>query len=181
MDADKQCVGGISDLGALVPHETWLVMSTKVTRMSNGSSGVSTRTESRHHWAIDEDRRQGGKGHRGLRRLVVVGDELLANVYPTNSERDVMGNDAVEFPSCPYEAMVYMSMDAMQMARLLSLGPSLALKSLSRAKPRPPKAQEEGLASFSEALSPALKPGLLGGKLNHWHQCGSSFAKSQKV
>ncbi|KAF8528287.1 hypothetical protein JB92DRAFT_803527 [Gautieria morchelliformis] len=43
----------------------------------------------------------------GLRRLVVAGDELRADVYSTNSERDVMGNDAVEFPSRLCEAMGY--------------------------------------------------------------------------
>ncbi|KAF8509085.1 hypothetical protein JB92DRAFT_2832098 [Gautieria morchelliformis] len=43
----------------------------------------------------------------GLRRLVVAGNELKADVYPTNSEHDVMGNDAVGFPSCLYEAIGY--------------------------------------------------------------------------
>ncbi|KAF8532429.1 hypothetical protein JB92DRAFT_3091857 [Gautieria morchelliformis] len=43
----------------------------------------------------------------GLRRLVVAGDELRPDMYPTNSERNVMGNDKVEFPSRLYEAMGY--------------------------------------------------------------------------
>ncbi|KAF8529397.1 hypothetical protein JB92DRAFT_2825906 [Gautieria morchelliformis] len=63
----------LGDLGVLVPHETWLDVSNKVY--------------------------EGYENNVGLRRLVVGGDELRVDAYPTNSERDVMGNDAVEFLS----------------------------------------------------------------------------------